>query len=84
MKLTLIAIQDQYISTVNIGIARWSHRKNGGHADRIKRGAFSRARISLRTIGFNDSQIRQIIQDASEVALLERFEETETNTVEGK
>ena len=76
--MTLIAIQDEYIETVNAGIARWSHRpKNfgigGGHADRILRGATRRAETRLHKVGFTDkAQIAQVIRDARDMALLER------------
>jgi hypothetical protein len=80
--LTLIGIQEEYIETVNAGIARWSHRKGtpglgtgvGGHADRISRGARHKAEGQLRRIGYADQkQIDQIIADARDMAALERL-----------
>jgi hypothetical protein len=73
-KTSLIAIQDEYIETVNAGIARWSHRKDGGHSQRISRGARHIAEKQLRKIGYTDQkQIDQIIQDARDMAVLERM-----------
>ena len=73
--MTLTQIQDQYIETVNAGIARWSHRKNGGHADRIRRGAFHKAEKQLNDLGFTPEQISQAIKDARDMAELERISE---------
>lgn len=71
---TLIAIQQNYIDTVNAGIARWSHRKEGGHSGRISRGARHAAEKQLRRLGYsNQAQIDQIIQDARDMAALERL-----------
>ena len=70
--MTLTQIQEQYIETVNAGIARWSHRKNGGHADRVRRGAFHQAEKQLNRLGFNQDQIKQAIKDARDMAELER------------
>lgn len=69
---TLIQIQDQYIETVNAGIARWSHRKDGGHSRRISRGARHAAEKDLRSLGFTSQQIDQAIKDARDMAELER------------
>lgn len=69
---TLIGIQTEYIETLNAGIARWSHRKNGGHIHRIARGARHAAEKALRKLGFTDTQIPQLIKDARDVAELER------------
>jgi len=67
---TLIGIQEEYISTINAGFARWSI---GGHMSRISRGARHTAEKRLRKVGFSDDkQIRQIIQDARDMAALER------------
>lgn len=70
--LTLIGIQEEYIETVNAGISRWSHRKDGGHAGRIARGARHAAEKKLRRIGFTTEQIAQIIKDARDMAALIR------------
>lgn len=70
---TLIGIQEEYIETLNAGIARWSHRKYGGHAQRISRGARHAAERKLRRIGYTDQkQIDQIVKDARDVAELQR------------
>jgi hypothetical protein len=72
---TLIGIQEEYIETLNAGMARWSHRKDGGHSHRIARGARHAAEKQLRKIGFTDEkQIAQVIQDARDMATLERLE----------
>jgi hypothetical protein len=71
-QMTLIQVQEQYIETVNAGIARWSHRKNGGHADRVRRGAFHLAEKQLAKLRFTQEQIAQAIKDARDIAELER------------
>lgn len=76
----LIAIQDEFVSTVNAGHARWSHRKGfewqkdriGGHYARIYRGAQNRAHKDLAKWGFTVEQRAEIIRQAHEVAVLER------------
>jgi hypothetical protein len=84
MPRSLIQIQDEFIETVNAGIARWSHRHDrkyprliGGHADRIVAGAGRRARKELRTLGFTEPQIDAAIRDASDMAELRRRSEQE-------
>jgi hypothetical protein len=72
MNKNMIAVQDEYVETVNAGFARWSHRKDGGHFSRIRRGAWHRAEKALSRIGYNASQISQIIKDADDMAILER------------
>ena len=70
---TLIGIQEEYVETLNAGLARWSHRKDGGHSHRIARGARHAAETQLRKLGFTDEkQIGQVIQDARDMATLER------------
>jgi hypothetical protein len=75
----LIDIQQDYIDAVNLGIARWSHcRKHyqgdlGGHANRIVHGAHRRAVQRLGRLGFNETQVRQIIADARDMAGLIRL-----------
>jgi hypothetical protein len=73
--MTLIQIQERYIETVNAGVARWSHRKNGGHADRIRRGAHHKAQKQLLALGFTQEQAEQAIRDARDIANLERCAE---------
>lgn len=70
---TLIGIQEEYVATVNAGIARWAHRKDGGHAGRIMRGARRRAEGELRRLGFTDSQVAAAIGDARDMAALLRL-----------
>lgn len=72
MKTTLIGIQEEYIETLNAGLARWSHRKGGGHSHRIARGARHVAEKKLARLGFTDQQISQAIKDARDMAELER------------
>ena len=72
MTTTLIAIQDEYIQTVNAGIARWSHRKDGGHSGRITSGAYRLAARKLQRLGMSTEQIKQAIRDAKDMAELER------------
>lgn len=70
--MTLIQIQDHYIETLNAGIARWSHRKDGGHASRISRGAYHKAEKQLLRLGLTQEQVKQSIKDARDMAELER------------
>lgn len=80
MKLTrtLISIQEEYISTVSSGMARWAHRKDGGHINRIKRGARIKAEKELAKIGYTDPQhVAAIIRDAWEMVVLEDASQTE-------
>lgn len=71
---SLIQVQQEYVDTLNAGIERWSHRKGGGHASRISRGARRAAEKDLRKLGYTDQkQIDQIIQDARDMASLERI-----------
>jgi hypothetical protein len=77
---TLIAIQDEYIETINIAHDRWSHRKGlngrpGGHYDRIRRGAHHKAMAALMALTFTKEQSSQILRDAEQVADLERNSE---------
>lgn len=75
---SIIAIQDEFVATVNAGFARWSHRKGiayqrcGGHYSRIRGGAYKKAERALTKIGFTPVQIKQIIKDADDIAELER------------
>ncbi len=76
---SMITIQDEFVATVNAGFARWSHRKGtafqacGGHYSRIRGGAWKKAERELKKIGFTDpAQIKQIINDAEDMAKLER------------
>lgn len=69
---TLIGIQDDYIATVNDGLARWAHSKRGGHVRRIRIGARRKAMKELRTLGFSEETAKRAIDDASEVADLQR------------
>lgn len=72
--MTLIGIQQEYIDTLNAGIARWSHRKGGGHSSRISRGARHAAEKKLRQLGYSDQkQIDQTVRDARDMASLERM-----------
>jgi hypothetical protein len=68
----LISIQDEYIATINAGIARWSHRKEGGHSSRILRGAYHQAERKLQRLGLTAEQIKQALHDAKDIAELER------------
>lgn len=69
---TLIQIQQEYMDTVSAGMDRWSHRRDGGHAGRIRSGAYRRAFKALMAWGYTEEQARQCIQDAHDMMLLER------------
>lgn len=74
---TLIGIQQQYIDTINAGMARWAHRTGGGHSARIARGARRELRRELRGLGFTDEQITRALDDARDMAALQRRVEVE-------
>lgn len=74
---SLISIQQEYIETVNAGLARWSHRKNGGHSGRVRAGARHKMVRELARLGFDDPQIAAAIKDASDMLTLERASESE-------
>jgi len=81
MPETLIGIQQQYIDTVNAGIARWAHARKhyngdlGGHANRIAGGAHRTAKKKLLRIGFTEDQVRAALKDAWDMASLLRHAE---------
>ncbi len=68
----LIQIQQEYIDTVSLGMDRWSHRKDGGHISRIKRGARHNAEKALAKLGFSKEMVDYQIKQAHDVMLLER------------
>ena len=77
---TLIGVQQTYIDDVNGAVARWSHRPKpayqlaGGHAHRTIWRAQQTLEAELVKLGVtNKTQIRQIIQDARDMAELERL-----------
>ena len=77
--MTLIGIQDEFIATINIAWARWSHRKGlfgdkrpGGHFPRIRGAAYRKATAALAKLTFTATQIKQILSDAEDMAELER------------
>ncbi len=80
-KLNLIGIQDRFVERVNAAHARWSHRKPldfqrcGGHYGRIRGGAIREAMRDLLAWGFTDAEARRAVQNASEMADLERAAE---------
>lgn len=69
---SLIQIQQEYMDTVSSGMDHWSHRRDGGHSDRIRHGAFRKAHKSLMKLGFTERQASMMIRDAHDVMLLER------------
>ena len=72
MLKSLIEIQQAYIDAVDAGMNRWSHRKDGGHSARIRRGAYRRALAALTSQGWTEEQARQAIRDAHDMLILER------------
>ena len=68
----LIEIQQEYMDKVSSGMDRWSHRRDGGHAGRIRAAAFRRARAAFMKLGFSEKQAFSAIRDAHDVMLLER------------
>ena len=80
---TLIGIQDEYVETVNAGIARWSHARKhysgdlGGHANRVANGARRVATKKLTKLGFSKEQGDVVLKDAWEMASLIRHAEVE-------
>jgi len=71
----LIGLQDEYIETVNSGIDRWAHRRDGGHARRIQRGANRRIRAKLAKLGFSPEEAEYALNQAREMAELIRIAE---------
>lgn len=71
---SLIKSQQEYIDTVNAGILRWSHRRGGGHAHRVTRGATHKLQAALLAAGFTAQQALQAVKDARDMAELERNE----------
>lgn len=71
-RFSLIETQQEYIDTVNAGILRWSHRRGGGHAHRVIRGATHKLQTALLAHGFTAQQAIHAIKDAREMAELER------------
>ena len=76
---TVMTLVDEYVKTVNGGIARWSHRPQtkwslGGHADRIIHGANRKLRKQLATLGYTEKKhIDQVVKDAWDLAELQRL-----------
>ena len=74
----LIGIQDEFVETVNAGIARWSHARKhysgdlGGHANRVYSGAHRVASKKLAKLGFSKQQIHVLLKDAWDMACLIR------------
>lgn len=68
----LIEIQQEYMDTVSAGLDRWAHRKDGGHASRIRVGAARKALKALLKWGFTEAQARAAIQQAHDIMKLER------------
>lgn len=76
----LMAIQDEFVATINAAHARWSHRKGfmwqkdriGGHYARVYHGAQRKAHKDLAKWGFTTEQCAEIIRQAHEIAVLER------------
>ena len=71
----LIGLQEEYIDTVNSGIDRWAHRRDGGHARRIQRGANRRIRAKLARLGFSEAEAEYALQQARDMAELIRIAE---------
>jgi hypothetical protein len=62
---TIVAfLQQEYIDTVNAGIARWSHARRGHATRKLKK--------ELKKLGFDDASCLIAVQDARDVAKLER------------
>ena len=77
--LTLCAAQETFIETVNTAYSRWEHRKKPGqsimlmgHFGRTFGGAKKLLIRQVRAMGFTEAQIPAIIQDAVDVAELQR------------
>jgi hypothetical protein len=76
---TLTELQDEFVETVNAGIARWSHRHKlqwqvgGGHANRIYHGAVSKLKGGLEKWDYTPDQIEACTKDARDMAELVRL-----------
>lgn len=77
---TICAAQEEFTATINAGYARWEHRKRPGHSlnmmghyGRIYGGARKKLAAHLRRFGVKEAQIPVLIQDAVDVAELQRL-----------
>jgi hypothetical protein len=77
-KLNMIQIQQRYIERINAAFDRWSHRpkpswqKAGGHYGRAYRAARREALRALSAWGFREEQAKLTIQQADDMAELDR------------
>lgn len=74
---SITQIQDAFIEKVNVGYQRWKHRKDGGHMSRIRRGAWNTAYKQFRKLGFDDGHAKILIEEAEDIAKLQREAEEE-------
>lgn len=74
---------DIFCETVNAGIARWSHRPksqwqvSGGHGNRIYGGVVRKLETGLKRNGYTPDQIKIAVQDAKDLAKLQRDAEVD-------
>lgn len=68
----IIQIQEEYMETVNGGMDRWSHHRDGGHAGRIRSAAHKKALSAFLKIGFDPQVAEKMVRDAHDLLLLER------------
>lgn len=75
-----IQIQQDYVDEVTAAYERWKHRPGikhiadgvGGHYPRIVRGAAARAIRLLQAWGYNYGMAQMLVNDAHDIAILER------------
>jgi hypothetical protein len=70
-KQNIQQIVDEYVETVNAARARWSHRKGGGQSGRTIGAAMKTLRTKVARWGYNETQTRQVLSDARDIAALE-------------
>ena len=70
-KQTIQQMVDEYVETVNAARARWAHRKGGGQSHRTIGAAIKKLRTKVSRWGYNETQIRQVLNDARDIASLE-------------
>jgi hypothetical protein len=73
-KQNAIQIQDEYVERVNAARSRWSHRKCGGQSHRTIGAAARVLKEKLSKWGFSEASIKQMLQDAKDIAELERLD----------
>lgn len=70
-KQSIQQMVDEYVDAVNAARSRWAHRKGGGQSGRTIGAAMKTLRTKVARWGYNETQIRQVLTDARDIAALE-------------